>query len=286
MTSIGSISSSTTSTYISRLDTNGDGTVSADELAAASASSSKSTSTTTSSSSEEETSGVSAAATQLSNLLVSMILQMGGSETQDQQQDSGSDQENATQLSVSSLDSDGDGTVSAAEFAAAKPDDVTDEMSAQLFSALDSDGDGSVTEAELSVMRNGPPPPPSGGEADAADEEESGLFSISTLDTDGDGVVSAAEFAAAKPDDVSDEMSAQLFSALDADADGSVSESELSVMSNAAPPPLPPAGVDEASSTDEAISVADLLAELEEIAQKYLSSTSGDVDTTSALLTV
>lgn len=162
LTSISSLSGSTT-TYLSRYDTNGDGTVSASELAAANTTSSSSTtSVSLTSSSQEEVSTGDAAAAQLSSLMMSMILQAGGNEAQGKQSDDAA----SDQLSVSTLDTDGDGVVSAVEFNAAKPEDVSDDMSAQLFSVLDADGDGSITESEFSAARNGPPPPPP---TDAAD---------------------------------------------------------------------------------------------------------------------
>lgn len=219
MTSIGSISSSTTSSYVSRYDTNGDGVVSADELAAATASTSSSTSLLSTTSEDDGSTG-NAAASQLSSLMMSIILQASGGETQSGQ----SDGETPAQMMFSSLDTDGDGTISAAEFAAGAPEGVSDDMSAKLFSSLDTDGDGSITESELAAARHGPPHAP------PADTD-------ATSDTD----------ATASTDDTSSS--------------------------------------DDTSSTDDQTSMEALLAKLEEIAQQYLSSSSDDVDTTSALLT-
>ena len=60
----------------------------------------------------------------------------------------------------SHLDSDGDGVLSSSEFLAARPDDVTEEMAANLYASFDTDSSGSLTESEYqAAMRNNPAPP-------------------------------------------------------------------------------------------------------------------------------
>lgn len=49
----------------------------------------------------------------------------------------------------SSMDTNGDDTVSADEFAALRPSDVTAEMAANLYSSFDTDSSGSLTESEF-----------------------------------------------------------------------------------------------------------------------------------------
>lgn len=160
MTSISSLSTTTQTTYRLSLDTNGDGTVSADELAASKTSGSSSKSSSSSTASDSGDGGSSAdLLAKLSSIIMAMLLQMGSSS--DGSDDTlsgepGSGDSASQQLSVSDLDTDGDGKVSATEFAAAKPDDVTDEMSAELFAKLDSDGNGAVDETELQAMQQGP----------------------------------------------------------------------------------------------------------------------------------
>ncbi len=155
--------------------------------------------------------------------------------------DSSSSSSSTTTQSVSDmfgkLDTDGDGSVSEAEFSAARPDDVSEEMSAQLYKSLDSDGSGSLSESEYATAMSGmaqfgpPPPPPPQISGDSSDSSTSQVSSITDifgkLDTDGDGSVSEAEFSAIRPDDVSEEMAAQLYNTLDTDSSGSLSQSEL-----------------------------------------------------------
>jgi len=59
-----------------------------------------------------------------------------------------------------SMDTDGDGEVSEAEFLAAKPDDVSDDQATSLFESMDSSGSGSLTESqfETAMQAKGQPP--------------------------------------------------------------------------------------------------------------------------------
>jgi len=158
LTSISSLSTTTQTTYRLSLDTNGDGTVSADELAASKTSGSSSKSSSSASDSGDGGSSADLLA-KLSSIIMAMLLQMGSSSDGSDDTSSGepgSGDSAQQQLSVSDLDTDADGKVSATEFAAAKPDDVTDEMSAELFAKLDSDGNGAVDETELQAMQQGP----------------------------------------------------------------------------------------------------------------------------------
>jgi len=135
----------------------------------------------------------------------------------------------STRLSASEMyskmDTDGDGSVSEEEFVATRPEDVTEEMASKLYSSFDSDSSGSVTESEFeTAMNSAPPPPPSAatGSSDSSTESES----FSELDTNQDGVVSAEELAAARPEDVTEEMAANLFKSLDTDGSGGLTEAE------------------------------------------------------------
>ncbi len=70
---------------------------------------------------------------------------------------------------ISSLDSNGDGVISADELAAAGKGDDSDQLS-QLFSQLDTDGSGGISSDELNsafqARNDGPPPaPPSGSQS-------------------------------------------------------------------------------------------------------------------------
>ena len=125
------------------------------------------------------------------------------------------------------MDADGDGAVTQEEFLAARPDDVTEEMAANLYNSFDTDTSGSLTESEFETAMNQappPPPPPGGGGGMGSSTEDSQTFS--ELDTNQDGVVSAEELAAARPEDVTEEMAANLFKSLDTDGSGGLTETE------------------------------------------------------------
>ncbi len=124
----------------------------------------------------------------------------------------------------SKMDTDGDGSLSETEFTSARPSDVSEEMAANLYSTIDSDSSSSLTESEFAAMDNMPPPPPSSTSSDSGSSTDSQSFS--ELDTNQDGVVSADELAAARPEDVSEEMAANLFNSLDQDGSGGLTESE------------------------------------------------------------
>ncbi len=124
----------------------------------------------------------------------------------------------------SNMDTDGDGSVSQEEFVSVRPSDVTEEMAANLYNSFDSDSSGAVTESEYETAMSAPPPPPPTGGASAGSSTESESFS--DLDTNQDGIVSAEELAAARPEDVSEEMAAQLFQSFDTDGSGGLTEAE------------------------------------------------------------
>ncbi|MCX8999076.1 EF-hand domain-containing protein [Rhizobiaceae bacterium BDR2-2] len=161
MTSVTSLSAYSYSTgYKSSLDKNGDGVVSADELAAAQqsgASSSTASSSLTSGTAagQEEETAASSALAKLSSLISSFLMQSASGESQSGGSESG------TGDFFTTLDADGDGVLTQAEFLTGKPEDVSDEQSAALFATLDADGNGAVSAEEFAAMRpEGPPPPP------------------------------------------------------------------------------------------------------------------------------
>ncbi len=126
----------------------------------------------------------------------------------------------------SKMDANGDGALSEEEFSAARPSDVTAEMSANLYSSFDTDSSGSLTESEYTTATNDmpPPPPPSAGSGSSSSADSSASFDA--LDTNQDGTISAEELAAARPDDVTEEMAANLFKSFDTDGSGGLTESE------------------------------------------------------------
>ncbi len=87
------------------------------------------------------------------------------------------------------IDADGDGSVTQAEFVAARPDDVSEEEATAFFASLDTEGTGSLTEEQFSagVEAQGPggpprgmmPPPPE----DGTTTESADTSTDSTVDT-------------------------------------------------------------------------------------------------------
>lgn len=129
----------------------------------------------------------------------------------------------------SKMDADSDGSLSQSEFISSRPGDVTEEMAKNLYNSFDSDTSGSLSEAEYTTAMNNAPPPPPNAAANTSSSTDSQSFD--SLDTNKDGVVSMDELLAARPDDVSEEMAAQLFSTLDTDQSGDLSSTELANMS-------------------------------------------------------
>ena len=135
----------------------------------------------------------------------------------------------SARLSVSEMygkiDADGDGSVTQEEFVAARPENVTEEMAANLYNSFDSDASGSLTETEFTTAtsQTAPPPPPAAaGSSRSSTESES----FSELDTNQDGIVSAEELAAARPENVTEEMAANLFNSFDTDGSGGLTKAK------------------------------------------------------------
>lgn len=125
-------------------------------------------------------------------------------------------------------DSDGDGTLTRAEFDAA--------LKAAQPQSFDLSGQS--TQAFAGARCKGMPPPPQG---------EGGKDPIAALDSDGDGSVSAAEFGL----DGASASVKQLFAAIDGDGDGALSTAETDAFREKftqatggahPPPPGPPPG--------------------------------------------
>lgn len=137
------------------------------------------------------------------------------------------------------VDTDGDGGVSQTELQA-----LLEKMSGgtasktgvdsdELFSQLDADGDGSLSQAEFDAGRpsggpgggavGGMPPPPPGGPGGPGGASASNGTTYDPLDTNEDGVVSASEQAAGA--EQADAITA-LFKTIDTDGDSSISSDE------------------------------------------------------------
>ena len=117
---------------------------------------------------------------------------------------------NSTESQFTALDSDGDGSLSEAEFDAGRPNVASGQAP--------SGGPGGM--AGVGGMR---PPPPTGG-PQAASEDSS---TDDPLDTNGDGVVSLAERLAGETESTTSTNPLQaLFEASDTDGDGQLSQDE------------------------------------------------------------
>lgn len=98
----------------------------------------------------------------------------------------------------SSVDEDGDGSISESELAAftEKMAEMTGQSvdATDMMASLDTDEDGTVSADEFKAGKpQGPPPPPPGGmTVSESTNETSGI--LSSLDVDGDGSVSEDEF--------------------------------------------------------------------------------------------
>jgi Ca2+-binding EF-hand superfamily protein len=160
---------------------------------------------------------------------------------------------------MAQADADGDGKISQSELASVLTSATGSADSSadadEVLSALDTDGDGTISEEELiagleaqqeesrldesAMGAMAPPPPPGAGQAGGGSGSQAASSLLSELDTDGDGQISAAEWAAAQSDSSSSGASgasgasstssaaSDLFSTLDADGDGTVSGEEL-----------------------------------------------------------
>ncbi|MBI5523499.1 MAG: EF-hand domain-containing protein [Desulfarculus sp.] len=100
----------------------------------------------------------------------------------------------------SQLDTDGDGSISQEEFLAGRPDDVSEEQAAQMWSRLDSSGAGSLSQEDfVSAMEaQGPPPgpPPGAGGQGMAQASGSSTLAESLTGTTSDSGNSLSELLA------------------------------------------------------------------------------------------
>lgn len=143
------------------------------------------------------------------------------------------------------VDSDGDGAVSKTELQAlleamsGGAASQTGVSSDDVFSQLDADGDGSLTQAEFDAGRpsgaageagggmqamGGMPPPPGGPGGASASADNTTTYDA--LDTNEDGVVSLTERLAGSTSSVEQDAITALFNAIDTDGDASISASE------------------------------------------------------------
>ncbi|HAJ90329.1 MAG TPA: hypothetical protein DCM27_04855 [Rhodospirillaceae bacterium] len=139
------------------------------------------------------------------------------------------------------IDENGDGALSYAEFSAMKPDDISDEDSPNLFNAVDANGDGILSfesdsaegagdmQGGMKGAMMGPSPlPPSSSDDDDEDDTTvssllSKLIDSLTSSTTTDGSDSTDDVAQTDADNAQQ----KLFNFFDQDQDGKVSDTEL-----------------------------------------------------------
>lgn len=130
---------------------------------------------------------------------------------------------------ISSIDADGDGTISADEYETMISQmGINDAVSADdFFAQYDTDNDGELTSEEYCAKdSNRMPPPPMGPPPQEA-------LGISDFDTDGDGTLSSDEYENIISQlGIEDALSADdFFSTYDTNQDGELSSDELEAMS-------------------------------------------------------
>lgn len=168
--------------------------------------------------------------------------------------------------SISSLDTNGDGVVSADELEAANVDKRTQDPTVESENAASSVASQLTGDMVAMMLSRGDMAPPS-------DEDK-----FSKMDTDADGKLTEAEFVAARPEDVSEEDAASLFASFDEEGTGSITEAQLAeAREDMGPPPLPM--MMETGSTDEdgseTMSIQDVLDEMKAVIDAYREMASG-----------
>lgn len=169
---------------LAKLDTDGDGSISKDELSSAASSDSKDGITVSLSeafSSLDSNEDDSLDADELAAIQMPPPPPPGGEPATD-----------VAESLLSALDIDGDGTINSDELTAGLDSAGSTADSAQVFDALDTNEDGTVSLEELTASLQPQQPPAPQVSAQQASEQ---LFS--TLDADSDGSISAEELTSA-----------------------------------------------------------------------------------------
>jgi Ca2+-binding EF-hand superfamily protein len=171
---------------------------------------------------------------------------------------SGSDA--AGRVSISSLDTNGDGIISSEELEAAKsgrtqdPTVSSDSAATGAQSQVQSSMISMLLQVSSSTQVEGEKP------RDARD-----LFSA--IDADGDGKITQDEFVAARPEELTEEEAVARFAELDEDQTGYLTEEAFAA---AFEQPLPPLGGDSIElATDDTVSILDILSEMQRVIDAY-----------------
>jgi len=145
----------------------------------------------------EEKAGGAEPTGNLSSELLGTILDLLSGGDASAEDDGGSGFMDAAEL-FASMDSDGDGAVTEAEFTASRPENMTEEQAVALFNDIDTEGSGAISQAQFEAAltpqagaqaAGAAAAPPAGG---GGSSEES----YDPLDTNQDGVVDLQELMA------------------------------------------------------------------------------------------
>lgn len=123
----------------------------------------------------------------------------------------------------STLDANGDGTLTEEEFVAGRPDDVSEEQAQAFYAELAGENSTGVTLDQFADALASVRPQDGGG---IGRPDPSQLFS--DLDTDGDGLLTREEFVAGRPEGVSEDEAAALYQKLVGDSADGVTEQQFS----------------------------------------------------------
>ncbi|KQW31046.1 hypothetical protein ASE36_01770 [Rhizobium sp. Root274] len=165
----------------------------------------------------------------------------------------------AGRVSVSSLDTNGDGIISAEELEAAKSNRTQDPT-------VSSDNAATGTQSQLQSSMISMLLQSSSTQAEGeAPRDARDLFSA--IDADGDGKITQDEFVSARPKEMSEEEATARFSELDSEGSGFLTEETF-----AAGMPQPPEAIDADGTTttdDETVSIFDILSEMQRVIDAY-----------------
>ena len=220
------------------------------------ASASDGTTTTTSDASTTTTTSNALTGTdtsRLSDQIVGMLVMMQGGQPQSEPSSGATDTTDTAdttdpfQKAFSSMDANGDGTISQSELESVVTSaGGTAAQADTVYTALGSSSSTGISESQLAsaAQAGGPPPggpPPGGpggahrhhhGDSSSSSEADQASQIFSALDTNGDGTVSASELSASlgstsDATSTTASKSGSIFSTMDSDGDGSVSKNEL-----------------------------------------------------------
>lgn len=165
----------------------------------------------------------------------------------------------AGRVSLSSLDTNGDGIISNEELQAAKSGRTQDPTvsSENAASGAQSQLRGSMISMLLQLSSV---EAENEGARDARD-----LFSA--IDADGDGRITQEEFVAARPEEISEDDAIARFEELDAEKSGFLTEDAFAAGFTSGPQSLDTA--EAGASTDDTVSIFDILAEMERVIDAY-----------------